>query len=116
VSTLAYALEALCKYAESETVDRRPKDKHGPVGRPPVARIDVADLRGLMTLHNDEGFRAIAEAAAAAETAEKIATIAEEAADDLDLPVMGDWLEYRDWFKSQLHQLAAQAREAGGVS
>lgn len=53
MSTLAYALEALCKYAESETVDRRPKDKHGPIGRKPVARIDVADLRGLMTLHTD---------------------------------------------------------------
>lgn len=107
MSTLAHALEALCKYAEIETAA---------IGVSKVARIEVADLRGLMQLHNDEGFRAIAEAAASAETAEKIAAIAEEAADDLDVPVLQDWLEYQHWFKAQLHQLAAQAREAGGVS
>lgn len=100
MSTLAHALEALCKWADSELQDS----------------LAVADLRGLMQLHNDEGFRAIAEAAASAETAEKIATFAEEAADDCNPPVLQDWLEYRDWFKDQLHELARQAREAGGVS
>jgi hypothetical protein len=53
------------------------------------------------------------EATVKAELAEKVAEIAEEAADDLDLPVMAEWLDQRDWFKGQLHTLAAKAREAG---
>lgn len=48
--------------------------------------------------------------------AEEIATAAEEAADDLDMPIMSDYLEQRDWVKDQLHALAARAREIGGGS
>jgi hypothetical protein len=45
--------------------------------------------------------------------AEEVATIAEEAADDLELPVMPEWLDQRAWFKDQLHALAARVREYG---
>lgn len=118
MSTLRYALEKLCDYAEAETKDRRPRDKHGPIGRAPIASITVGDLRGLLMAHTtpevNEGFTAITQAAQALETAEAIAVLAEEAADDLDPPVTGEWLVLRDWFKDQLHALAAQAREVGG--
>lgn len=50
------------------------------------------------------------------QVAEELAAIAEEEADDLDLPVMSDYLEQRDWFKDRLHDLAAKAREIGGQS
>ena len=56
------------------------------------------------------------EAEVKAEVAEKIAEFAEEAADDLEPPTTSEWLELRDWFKDQLHALAAKAREAGGIS
>ena len=47
---------------------------------------------------------------------EHIAWILEECADDLTPPITTDWLELRDWFKDQLHELAAKARKIGGAS
>lgn len=48
--------------------------------------------------------------------AEEIAAAIEEVADDLNPPGMSDWLEMRDWFKGELHKLAAKARAIGGIS
>lgn len=62
-----------------------------------------------------ESFRGIHEKTSAAETAEKIAWVLEECADDLTPPITTEWLELRDWFKDQLHAMAARAREIGGV-
>jgi hypothetical protein len=45
--------------------------------------------------------------------AERIATIIEEYADDLQPPTTVEWLELRDWFKDLLHEVAAKAREIG---
>lgn len=50
-SGLRYALEALCDYAEASTKDRRPRDKHGPIGAKPVARLTVDEIRKLLALH-----------------------------------------------------------------
>ena len=47
------------------------------------------------------------------ETAEEIAWALEECADDLTPPITTEWLELRDWFKGQLHEVAAKAREIG---
>lgn len=48
--------------------------------------------------------------------AERIATVIEEYADDLEPPTTVDWLELRSWFKGLLHEAAARAREIGGAS
>jgi hypothetical protein len=61
-------------------------------------------------------FRGVYEAAASLQTAEDIATIVEEYADDLEPPTTVEWLELRDWFKGLLHEVAARAREIGGAS
>lgn len=68
------------------------------------------------SVERSQAFGGVAQAVGAAEVAEKIATVAEEYADDLEPPTTVDWLELRDWFKDQLHQVAARAREIGGVS
>jgi hypothetical protein len=61
-------------------------------------------------------FRGVYEAAASLQTAEDIATVIEEYADDLEPPTTSEWLEQRSWFKGLLHEVAARAREIGGAS
>lgn len=68
------------------------------------------------SVERSQAFSGVAQAVGAAEVAEKIATVAEEFADDLEPPITVEWLELRDWFKDQLHAVAARAREIGGLS
>lgn len=83
MSTLGYALEKLCDYAEAETKDRRPRDKHGPIGRKPIASIPVGDLRGLLMLHTDPRD----EATVKAEALEELAVEFDKQAAEWDTPM-----------------------------
>jgi len=92
------------------------------IDRERQATLTYTDLCSLVDAYKRGGAtpaidsRGVYEAAASLQTAEDIATVIEEYADDLEPPTTVEWLELRDWFKDLLHEVAARAREIGGAS